>query len=148
MPGRITSTRRRHRKPSPSTQKGTCKLADQQVTRAVGRRKTAIARVRLTPGDGRIIINDKTPLQYLGRRVLEMEGMQPLRVAEMLRRFAVRVRGRGGGGAGRAPDRRRAHEGKKEVRPEACPQGPSIHKAVDGAGETGFPPSPLPAKWR
>ena len=62
-------------------------MADQQVTRAVGRRKTAIARVRLTPGDGRIIINDKTPLQYLGRRVLEMEVMQPLRVAEMLRRL-------------------------------------------------------------
>jgi small subunit ribosomal protein S9 len=77
-------------------------LADQQVSRAVGRRKTAIARVRLTPGDGRIIINDKTPLQYLGRRVLEMEVMQPLRVAEMLRRFDISVRVRGGGVAGQA----------------------------------------------
>ena len=77
-------------------------MADQQVTRAVGRRKTAIARVRLTPGDGRIIINDKTPLQYLGRRVLEMEVMQPLRVAEMLRRFDVSVRVRGGGVSGQA----------------------------------------------
>jgi small subunit ribosomal protein S9 len=77
-------------------------LADQQASRAVGRRKTAIARVRLTPGDGRIIINDKTPLQYLGRRVLEMEVMQPLRVAEMLRRFDISVRVRGGGVAGQA----------------------------------------------
>jgi small subunit ribosomal protein S9 len=77
-------------------------LADQQASRAVGRRKTAIARVRLTPGDGRIIINDKTPLQYLGRRVLEMEVMQPLRVAEMLRRFDISVRVKGGGVAGQA----------------------------------------------
>jgi len=77
-------------------------LADQQASRAVGRRKTAIARVRLTPGDGRIIINDKTPLQYLGRRALEMEVMQPLRVVEMLRRFDVSVRVRGGGVAGQA----------------------------------------------
>jgi len=77
-------------------------LADQQASRAVGRRKTAIARVRLTPGNGRIIINDKTPLQYLGRRVLEMEVMQPLRVAEMLRRFDVSVRVRGGGVSGQA----------------------------------------------
>jgi len=77
-------------------------LADQQASRAVGRRKTAIARVRLTPGNGRIIINDKTPLQYLGRRALEMEVMQPLRVVEMLRRFDVSVRVRGGGVAGQA----------------------------------------------
>ena len=77
-------------------------MADQQASRAVGRRKTAIARVRLTPGDGRIIINDKTPLQYLGRRALEMEVMQPLRVVEMLRRFDVSVRVRGGGVAGQA----------------------------------------------
>jgi small subunit ribosomal protein S9 len=48
------------------------------------------------------MINDKTPLQYLGRRALEMEVMQPLRVVEMLRRFDVSVRVRGGGVAGQA----------------------------------------------
>jgi small subunit ribosomal protein S9 len=48
------------------------------------------------------MINEKTPLQYLGRRVLEMEVMQPLRVAEMLRRFNVSVRVRGGGVSGQA----------------------------------------------
>src|ERR1700716_1765890 len=102
MPGRITSTRRRHRKPSPSTQKGTCKLADQQVTRAVGRRKTAIARVRLTPGEGRILINDKAPLAYLGRRNLQMQVMNPLRLTENLRRFNVSVKVEGGGVSGQA----------------------------------------------
>ena len=66
-------------------------MSEQQTNRAVGRRKTAIARVRLTPGDGRIMINDKTPLQYLGRRALEIEVIQPLRVTERLRRFDVNV---------------------------------------------------------
>jgi len=77
-------------------------LSEQQANRAVGRRKTAIARVRLTPGDGRIMINDKTPLQYLGRRALEIEVMQPLRVTERLRRFDITIRVRGGGVAGQA----------------------------------------------
>jgi small subunit ribosomal protein S9 len=77
-------------------------LSEQQARRAVGRRKTAIARIRLTPGDGRIMINDKTPLQYLGRRALEIEVMQPLRVTENLRRYDVSVRVRGGGVAGQA----------------------------------------------
>jgi len=77
-------------------------LSEQQANRAVGRRKTAIARIRMTPGDGRIMINDKTPLQYLGRRALEMEVMQPLRVTEMLRRFDVSIRVPGGGVAGQA----------------------------------------------
>ena len=77
-------------------------MAEQQAARAVGRRKTAIARIRLTRGDGRILINEKTPLQYLGRRALEIEVMQPLRVTENLRRYDVRVRVRGGGVAGQA----------------------------------------------
>jgi small subunit ribosomal protein S9 len=77
-------------------------LAEQQAVRAVGRRKTAIARVRITAGDGRIMINEKTPLQYLGRRNLEMEVMQPLRVTDSLRRYDVSVRVRGGGVAGQA----------------------------------------------
>jgi small subunit ribosomal protein S9 len=77
-------------------------LSEQQPGRAVGRRKTAIARIRLTPGDGRIMINGKTPLQYLGRRALETEVMQPLRVTEMLKRFDISVRVRGGGVAGQA----------------------------------------------
>ena len=77
-------------------------MAEQQAARAVGRRKTAIARIRITSGDGRIMINEKTPLQYLGRRALEMEVMQPLRVTDSLRRYDVRVKVRGGGVAGQA----------------------------------------------
>jgi small subunit ribosomal protein S9 len=68
----------------------------------VGRRKTAIARVRVTPGEGRVLINEKTPLQYLGRRALEMEVLQPLRVTDNLRRFDVSVKVEGGGVSGQA----------------------------------------------
>ena len=55
-------------------------MAEQQsnTNRGVGRRKTAIARVRLTLGKGRIVINDKAPLAYLNRRVLEMQATQPV----------------------------------------------------------------------
>ena len=76
-------------------------MADNLV-RGTGRRKTAIARVRPTPGEGRMTINDKNPLAYLGRRVLEMEVMHPLRVAESVRRFDVSVKVEGGGVSGQA----------------------------------------------
>jgi small subunit ribosomal protein S9 len=76
-------------------------LAD-NLARGTGRRKTAIARVRVTPGEGRVTINDKSPLQYLGRRVLEMEVMHPLRVTETARRYDVNVKVAGGGVSGQA----------------------------------------------
>jgi small subunit ribosomal protein S9 len=76
-------------------------LAD-NIARGTGRRKTAIARVRITPGEGRMTINDKNPLAYLGRRVLEMEVMHPLRVADSVRRFDVSVKVEGGGVSGQA----------------------------------------------
>ena len=72
------------------------------MARGTGRRKTAIARVRLTPGEGRMTINEKNPLAYLGRRVLEMEVMHPLRVTDSVRRFDVSVKVEGGGVSGQA----------------------------------------------
>jgi small subunit ribosomal protein S9 len=72
------------------------------VIRAVGRRKTAIARVRMQAGDGRVLINGKSPMQYLGQRVLEMRVLTPLRLTENLRHFDVSVKVEGGGIAGQA----------------------------------------------
>ena len=74
----------------------------ENIARAVGRRKEAIARVRLTPGEGRITINERTPLAYLGRRSLEMVILQPLKLTENLRRFDVSVKVEGGGLSGQA----------------------------------------------
>ena len=79
-------------------------MAEQQspTSRGVGRRKTAIARVRLSPGEGRFVINEKEPLAYLGRRALETQVLHPLRVTESLRRFDVSVKVEGGGVSGQA----------------------------------------------
>jgi small subunit ribosomal protein S9 len=77
-------------------------LADELLARAVGRRKTAIARVRVQAGEGRVLINEKTPLQYLGQRRLEQVVMQPLRLTDSLKRFDISVRVEGGGVSGQA----------------------------------------------
>ena len=77
-------------------------MPDQILSRAVGRRKTAVARVRLLPGDGRILINEKAPLEYLGQRRLEQEIMRPLRLSDSLRRFDISVKVEGGGVHGQA----------------------------------------------
>jgi len=76
-------------------------LAD-TLHRAVGRRKNAVARVRLQAGEGRVTVNDKDPLAYLGRRVLEMAALAPLRVLSMQRKFDITVKVEGGGTSGQA----------------------------------------------
>ena len=70
--------------------------------RGTGRRKNAIARVRIQPGEGRITVNEKDPLAYLGRRVLEMAALAPLRVTSTQRKFDVSVKVVGGGTSGQA----------------------------------------------
>lgn len=78
-------------------------MPDQEIlSRAVGRRKTSIARVRLLPGTGRIVINDKEHLAYLGQRRLEQVILRPLRVTDNTRRFDVSVKVIGGGASGQA----------------------------------------------
>ena len=77
-------------------------MSEQQLARAVGRRKTAIARIRLQPGEGRVLINQKAPMQYLGQRRLEQIVLQPLRLTDTLRRYDVSVKVEGGGVSGQA----------------------------------------------
>ena len=72
------------------------------LNRGTGRRKNAIARVRITPGEGRVTFNDKDPLAYLGRRVLEMAALAPLRVTGTARKFDITVKVVGGGSSGQA----------------------------------------------
>ena len=72
-------------------------------TRGTGRRKEAIVRVRLVPGNGRILINGKTMEQYLGNRpALHMPVKQALVAAGVEDRFNVLVNACGGGTAGQA----------------------------------------------
>ncbi|MCC6442365.1 MAG: 30S ribosomal protein S9 [Armatimonadetes bacterium] len=77
-------------------------LAEQVRYYATGRRKTAVAKVWLTPGTGQVTVNDRPLLDYLGRRTLEVMVMQPFETASVVGKFDVRVRALGGGLAGQA----------------------------------------------
>lgn len=67
-----------------------------------GRRKTAVARVRLVPGNGRIVINGKDVAEYFGRPVLERMVRTPLQVTKAEGSFDVIADVRGGGVTGQA----------------------------------------------
>lgn len=62
-----------------------------------GKRKTAVARVRLRPGDGRITVNKRSLEDYFGRPTSRMIVEQPLVLTETKGRYDVSVNVRGGG---------------------------------------------------
>lgn len=68
----------------------------------VGRRKTAVARVRLKPGTGLLIVNGKPVEEYLAREVLVMVARQPFEVTDNVGKYDVRAICDGGGLAGQA----------------------------------------------
>jgi small subunit ribosomal protein S9 len=68
-----------------------------------GRRKRAIARVRLYPGEGAFTVNGKTSREYFGGRELhQLTMLTPLRLTNTVGRFDVSVRVVGGGVSGQA----------------------------------------------
>jgi small subunit ribosomal protein S9 len=67
-----------------------------------GRRKSSTARVRLMPGKGDIIVNNRPVDQYFGRETARMIVRQPFATLDLLDRFDVSVNVRGGGPSGQA----------------------------------------------
>ncbi len=67
-----------------------------------GRRKNALARVRLRPGNGEIKINDKTVEEYFPRLVWQSQVFQSLKVASLEGKVDVFIRASGGGLTGQA----------------------------------------------
>jgi small subunit ribosomal protein S9 len=67
-----------------------------------GRRKEAVARVRLLPGTGSIYINGHTIDEYFGLETLKLIVRQPLQLTDSLNRFDVYAIVRGGGFSGQA----------------------------------------------
>ena len=67
-----------------------------------GRRKTSVARVTLTPGAGRVVVNGKELDDYFGRRVLQTIAVMPFEATHTQAKFDVRVNVVGGGMAGQA----------------------------------------------
>lgn len=69
----------------------------------VGRRKAAIARVRLYPGGGNVEVNNKSARDYFGGRdMYQVMVSEPLRLVNMVERFNIRAKVVGGGQTGQA----------------------------------------------
>jgi len=69
---------------------------------SVGRRKTATARVRLYPGTGDIVVNDKPMDEYFGRDLDRMILMQPLTLTGSQAAYNISIHVKGGGDSGQA----------------------------------------------
>ncbi|WP_168123595.1 30S ribosomal protein S9 [Paenibacillus sp. HB172176] len=67
-----------------------------------GRRKHSVARVRLVPGEGRIIVNKRDLNEYFGLETLKLIVKQPLNLTETLNKYDVLVIANGGGMSGQA----------------------------------------------
>ncbi|MCL5677391.1 MAG: 30S ribosomal protein S9 [Firmicutes bacterium] len=70
--------------------------------RGTGRRKESVARVRLIPGSGKIVVNDRPFEEYFPLRTLQMIIEQPLKITDTLGKYDVLVSVMGGGVAGQA----------------------------------------------
>jgi len=67
-----------------------------------GRRKKSVARVRLVPGDGKILINDRSIDDYFGLETLKVIVRQPLVLTDTTSKFDVLCKVVGGGFTGQA----------------------------------------------
>ena len=72
------------------------------IYNATGRRKTSIARVKLKPGNGDIIINKKPLNEYFPSDSLKMLVKQPLETAAVTGKYDIAVKVNGGGISGQA----------------------------------------------
>lgn len=67
-----------------------------------GRRKNAIARVRVVPGEGKVVVNSRPLDEYFGKKTLEMIVKQPLQLTSTLSQYDVLAKVEGGGTTGQA----------------------------------------------
>jgi len=67
-----------------------------------GRRKTAAARVFISTGTGRIMVNSQPLDEFFGRETARMVVRQPLQVADLAEKLDLKVTVRGGGNTGQA----------------------------------------------
>src|SRR5204863_2589829 len=77
-------------------------MAETQEFIATGRRKTAVARIRMTPGNGKIDVNGKGFEDYFPTVPLQNIVLQPLQVVKLANAYDVSVNTSGGGATGQA----------------------------------------------
>ena len=73
-----------------------------QTYSATGRRKNAVATVRLQSGSGKFEVNGRLMKDYLKVESLYTTALRPLQTADMLVKFDLRVNAHGGGPSGQA----------------------------------------------
>ena len=73
-----------------------------EVINAIGRRKAAIARVFVTPGSGKIVINKREIDNYFPSTILQYIVRQPLTKLEVSEKYDIKVNLDGGGFKGQA----------------------------------------------
>lgn len=69
---------------------------------ATGRRKTSVARVNISPGNGQIIVNKKPVDTYFPRETLRMMIRQPIEIAGITGKYDITATVNGGGLSGQA----------------------------------------------
>ena len=77
-------------------------MAETEQFIATGRRKTAVARIRMTPGNGKIEINGKSFEDYFPTVPLQNTVLQPLQLVKLANAYDVSVNTTGGGATGQA----------------------------------------------
>ena len=73
-----------------------------EVVNAIGRRKAAVARVFVTEGTGKIVINKRGLEDYFPSSILQFIVKQPLNKLEVLEKYDIRINMQGGGYKGQA----------------------------------------------
>jgi small subunit ribosomal protein S9 len=77
-------------------------VADTQTIAATGRRKEAVARVRISSGTGQFDLNGRTLEEYFPSRTQRMVALAPLKAVEKEKEIDVIARLEGGGATGQA----------------------------------------------
>ena len=77
-------------------------MAETMKFYGTGRRKNAIAKVWLTPGNGKFAVNKRDLSGYFGKKTLEMIVKQPLELTSTLDKYDVTATVMGGGSTGQA----------------------------------------------
>lgn len=77
-------------------------MADVPVYAAVGRRKSSVARVRLTPGKGKIVVNSRNVEDYFGRLSQRTQLSEPLELLKVNNNYDIHANVKGGGLTGQA----------------------------------------------
>ena len=75
-------------------------MSEETTYCATGRRKTSVARVWVTPGTGKIIVNDKNFEDYIPTVTLQNSILEPFQKSKLTNKFDVKVVAKGGGMTG------------------------------------------------